>query len=319
VSDDDRRGAPWKGGLHKVHGCALQPSSLVVSSSDLANLSNWVSCAVGTEIGYQVVAFVGIATVADYVGDRVEAVLKEMDDDKEHAFVVEPNGVLGDSWSEILRPVEKDRHIPCTAEEFFERLLRGLLVLVLSKASLEANNLNPPVASVQNALSIFCADLQEQESSSVIRWWTDGTDSPLRRNGALKTARAHQQVLAVAALLGDDSPGLKAVDEVLTVELPDCYVELASVDGGKGKDLKRRQIARLRDREKRGAFPKLVKPVLVLHDGSTSPVEPGRPRDVLAEGHTDDLVEGADQNRFCFRPVQTVLDRRPDRTELLAA
>lgn len=319
VSDKDRRRNPWKGGLHKVHGCALEPSSLVVSSSNLARPSDWVSDAVGAEIGYQVLAFVGIGTVADYVGNRVSAVLDEMGDDHEQAFVVEPEDALGESWTEILGTAAEDRHIPCDAAEFFERLLSGLLVLILSKVSLEANNLEPPATSVQEALATFCANLREQESDAVIRWWTDGTDSALRLNGALKTARAHQQVLAVATLLRDDSPELKAVDEALTVELPDCYVELASVDGGKGETLKRRQTARLQVRERRGAFPKLGKPVLVLHEGSTSPVEPDRPRDVLAEGQTEDLVEGADQDRFRFLPVQTVLESRPNRTELLAS
>jgi len=72
VTDHDRLHRLGAHSFHKVHGCVSQPGSLLVGTQELRDPPPWAIAEVSSALGGGVVVFLGIGTVADYVGTRVK-------------------------------------------------------------------------------------------------------------------------------------------------------------------------------------------------------------------------------------------------------
>ena len=111
---------PW---VLKLHGCASQPDSLLVTSGHLANPPTWVREQTHARLGSAVVVFVGIGDVAGYVKNRIEEAVREVG--VENIRVVAPDIVTRweeSQWKSVAPTLQDDHRIPATADLFMEHL-----------------------------------------------------------------------------------------------------------------------------------------------------------------------------------------------------
>lgn len=323
VTDEDRRKGNWHLQFHKVHGCANDGDSLLVSAEDLSDPPDWVRQSVGADIGPETLVFLGLGTVSDYVGTRIKQLFKEPTKADLDIHVVIPDEELPDSWKDTLGVNAETRHIRATAAEFLDEFLRAVWHHAITSVHIErgkvAEDMKPDDAmNLKLQLDRLIDELQRVDAMCLLQWWTNGVDLK-RKPGMLQSSEARIQLLAVASL-AQATVEVRQHEEGAAVCLEHCYMELALADGGRGTDLERRQRSRITRRAARGAYAKRDRPILVLHDGTGTPV-PSHTRDMIAGQHIDpqDLVEGAEGPTVIYRRTSDILHRQLLLKELLAA
>jgi hypothetical protein len=125
VTEDDRRREQWIQRLHKIHGCAELPSSLLVSVEELAQPPDWVESAVNADLGSETIVFLGLGTVGDYVSTRIEQLLTLNGEILDDVTVVSLSGNLSADWDRLL-PEEKRNVLQASADRFLDDLLRAI-------------------------------------------------------------------------------------------------------------------------------------------------------------------------------------------------
>lgn len=119
--------------LLKAHGCVTLPSTMLITTADLAAVQFWANASVKTHLSQDLCAFIGIGSVADYVRDSLGAVMGAVGDD--HVILVGPGLEAWETdpdldWRSILPDLPSDQRDTRGASEFCDALLRAYLLNV---------------------------------------------------------------------------------------------------------------------------------------------------------------------------------------------
>ena len=117
----------------KVHGCATRPTTLLITSEDLATPAQWARDEVNSRLSDSYIVFLGIGSIADYVRARVKEAAGAVGTPSA-TFVVAPD--LGHNWSssewaELLPSLPEDHRIATSSDEFLDNLAAAYLRRVM--------------------------------------------------------------------------------------------------------------------------------------------------------------------------------------------
>ena len=190
---------PW---VLKLHGCASQPDSLLVTSGHLANPPTWVREQTHARLGSAVVVFVGIGDVAGYVKNRIEEAVREVG--VENIRVVAPDIVTRweeSQWKSVAPTLQDDHRIPATADLFMEHLAAAYINGRLGEHSV---TLSPDKALTAD-LEAAKTGLLESDSLTVLEWARAVDINPRAGEPVLKSPELGKVMIALGHIAGDSA------------------------------------------------------------------------------------------------------------------
>lgn len=200
VTEMDLLRIPSKSVL-KIHGCARQPDSLLITSSDLDTPPDWVRDQTRARLGTSVVAFVGIGDVAGYVRRRVEEAIAGVGS-IENIRVVGP-GIVEDwnssPWSGLAPGLEGQYRIPETADGFLEHVGSAYVHITLADIAGAVTD-NPRLAA---ALSVADDSIRRHDALRILMWARAGAVNAEPGVATLKAPNLAAAILALGLLLTD--------------------------------------------------------------------------------------------------------------------
>ena len=167
ISDQDRRQIQMVA-LLKVHGCATRPTTVLVTTTDLAKPASWARDEVNVRLSDSQTVFVGISDVAGYVRTRIQEA-KEAIGTGGAIFVVSPSIQTEwnrSHWAEILPDLKAARRIAVTSDEFLDHLAAACVRRML-RETFEALSDEPVAAAVFDKTR---RAFDERTSVEALRW-----------------------------------------------------------------------------------------------------------------------------------------------------
>lgn len=188
----------------KVHGCATRRSSLLITSSQLADLAPlWSDRALARALSHDVVVFVGIGDVADYARHRISQLLNDFE--SLDMIVVGPSVVSKWSetvWAEVAAVLADDaeRRVESTADTFFDDLLRAWashLLMTLERLGREE--------AMSNVVDLVIDALGRASSLGVVSWCRSSLMFPVAGRSAVRSPQVLTVLLAAGVLASHGS------------------------------------------------------------------------------------------------------------------
>jgi hypothetical protein len=184
----------------KIHGCASQPSSLLVTSEDLNNPPTWVREQTHARLGSAVVVFIGIGDVAGYVKKRIEEAIDEVGS-VENIRVVSPDiesNWEGSQWKNVAPDLSGDHKIPASADMFMEQLASAYVMGRLNEHS--AGLVQDDVLTAD--LDAAKRGLFESDSLTVLQWARGADINPRAGEAVLGSPEVGKVLIALGRLAG---------------------------------------------------------------------------------------------------------------------
>lgn len=197
VTDTDRREIRPHS-LLKVHGCAEQAHSLLITSAQLSAPPVWSDTSIAAGLSRATVIFVGIGDVADYVKARLAEIIHQVGAD-EHLAVVSPGVVdkwSSSDWATLLPDLPDARKWPYTADEFAERLLSAWVNDGLAACMTAASQAG--VGRLPDAFAELLQALGHQSSAALLSWMRRSVVSPAAGKSVASSANLCRALLALA-------------------------------------------------------------------------------------------------------------------------
>lgn len=185
----------------KIHGCASQPSSLLVTSSHLREPPHWVREQTHARLGSAIVVFVGIGDVAGYVKQRIEEAINEIGA-VENIRVVTPDIVSdweNSQWKTVAPQLRDDHKIPVTADVFMEQVASAYIIGRLSEHSAGLSSDQELTTDLDNAKR----GLLESDALAVLEWARDVDINPRAGETVLKSPELGKVLVALGRLAGN--------------------------------------------------------------------------------------------------------------------
>jgi hypothetical protein len=197
-----------KGALLKVHGCITRPSTMLVTTAELAGAPFFARAELTARLSVDEVAFIGLGSPADYVR-------KSVTDFVDHVptgalTVVDPK--IGDweasDWNEIVPGLAPEQRVAVGAEHFCDEILRFYVSeiwrLLRQKVS-ELDADHPQRAGAEAIASL----METRNAVWVMRWlrsvaWKFGVGKSV-----VNSSRVLQGTLALAMLTSGQSLELR--------------------------------------------------------------------------------------------------------------
>lgn len=227
--------------LLKVHGCATQPRTMLVTEADLDNAPRWAQTRVAAQLGTDRVAFIGIGSPADYVRQSITAVLEDVG--VGHLLLVDPllaawNDDPPSEWRELLPDLGAEQRDTRTAEEFCDALLRAYLHHPRREARQGVEGMvagHPQRSGVES----FLQAIEKRDAVWVLRWLRGASFRLVTGEPVALSVQAVTGLLSVGALVGNGMPQRLAPDgwlfvSVTSTELGDsslANIETEPADG----------------------------------------------------------------------------------------
>ena len=167
ISDQDQQQIEMPA-LLKVHGCATRPTTVLITTKDLAAPPVWVRDKVNVHLSNSHTVFVGIGDVADYVRRRIQEA-KDAIGTGGAIFVVSPNIQIewnGSHWADILPDLPPNRRVSATSDEFLDHLAAACVRRMLREI-FEALSDEPDAA---DAFDRTRKAFDERTSVEALRW-----------------------------------------------------------------------------------------------------------------------------------------------------
>ena len=167
ISDQDQQQIKMAA-LLKVHGCATRPTTVLITTEDLAAPPVWARDEVNVHLSNSHTVFVGIGDVAGYARKRIQEA-KEAIGTGGTIFVVSPRIQAewdGSHWAEILPDLPNDRRVSATSDEFLDHLAAASVRRIL-REMFEALSDEPDSA---DAFDRTRTAFDEQTSVEALRW-----------------------------------------------------------------------------------------------------------------------------------------------------
>lgn len=277
--------------FHKIHGCATQPPSLLITSSDLEDPPEWVEHMVGAELGANTIVFVGLGTVGGYVRARVAQVLEAIGDD---AAVWLADPYPSRAWEQLLARAS-ERILEVDANSFFDDLLRACIrhafvQLIAAARAMDAGGWDPPVTPSAEGL---VDALSARRAFEVMGWMRGGAGGVADGSPLLHSPYCRTALLALASVTARASLQTRGEYEQLVVQAGAAMIELAIWPETRADVMVARETARVTERHNRGCYGVLAPVVFhicVGHRGVLA--RPDVPTDITGgEVPEGDLVE----------------------------
>jgi len=271
----------------KVHGCATQPSTVLVTTDDLTHPPIWVVDEVRARLGNSVVVFVGIGDVAGYVETRLKEALNAVAD-VDNVRVVSPSiqaKWATSQWATNIPQLAEQHRIPQSADEFLDDLASGhvrdaLQHIVAAFAS---------DAAMLHRLESAVVAIEAHDVETVLRWLRRCAVVPRKGESVLRAHPLPDLLAALGVLAGDSfkigSDGLIRTGtetfQVLTATAPVPWTRV-------WREASNRLEAMLSSGWDPGSAPWF----LVAGGLGTRPASSSLPDDVLSTGDQYDIVAG---------------------------
>lgn len=273
---------PW---VLKVHGCASEPDSLLVTSGHLNNPPMWVKEQTHARLGSAVVVFIGIRDIAGYVKQRIEEAIHEVGS-VENIRVVSPDIETNwdnSQWKAVAPSLRDDHKIPATADLFMEQLAAAYIIDRLGEHSVNLSSDAGLVADLEAAK----AGLFESDSLTVLQWARSVDINPRVGEPVLKTPELGKVLVALGHLAG----GSARLNHNHIFDTDQGPVEiLIATQAVPPRRLFETAENRLQDHANRGE----PHPLFVVAGGTGPMPRPeSLPRDILAEADEADMIDGA--------------------------
>ncbi|MDQ0822356.1 hypothetical protein QFZ79_000092 [Arthrobacter sp. V4I6] len=187
----------------KIHGCASQPNSLLVTSDHLKNPPPWVREQTHARLGSAVVVFVGIGDVAGYVKQRIEEAVYEVGT-VENIRVVTPDiesGWENSQWKSVAPNLLDDHKIPVTADVFMEQVASAYITGRLSEHIAALSSDEGLTADLDKATE----GLYMSDSLTVLKWAREVDINPRAGEAVLKSPELAKVLIALGRLAGNSA------------------------------------------------------------------------------------------------------------------
>jgi len=187
----------------KIHGCATRVETLLITSEQLESPPLWAEDAFLAKLRGATAAFVGIGDVADYAKRRITQLTAELSGLDVDIFVVSPHIVSEwqvSVWAELLPELAHERRVERSADELLDELARvwaADLVETLEELGGEFTGAHATgMRHLAESLRALCGpDVISSIRAAAFRQRFG--------NSVLRSAEAHQALLAVGILSGE--------------------------------------------------------------------------------------------------------------------
>lgn len=268
----------------KVHGCATQPASLLITTNDLQNPPTWAREQTHARLGSAVVIFVGIGDVAGYVRQRIEEAIADVGD-VSNIRVVSPGIVdrwTDSQWASVAPGLATDHRIPETSDRFLE-LFGAAYVHVALNSHVAALADDPQIAGdIRAAISA----LLSTDPLSLLRWARRSAVLTSPGESVLQTSEAARALAALGRLAG----ATISFDQHQALNTGDGPVEVLVATGTvTSRRLELEASNRLQEYAAKG----LQHPRFLVAGGiGWAARNAGLPRDVISELDPGDIIDG---------------------------
>ena len=240
ISDQDRQQIQSVA-LLKVHGCATRPTTVLITTEDLAGPPVWARDEVSARLSDSHTVFVGIGKVAGYVRTRIEEA-KEAVGTGGAIFVVSPSIQTewnGSHWAEILPDLPNDRRIAVTSDEFLDHLAAACVRRMLREI-FEALS-DEPIAA--EAFDKSRRAFNERTSVEALRWLRCCSVPPLPGVSVTQHQAFSRALIALGVLGREDGVVLLSSGRARAANVE--YEVLAAVGTVTASKFRRQAEARL--------------------------------------------------------------------------
>ncbi len=277
--------------FHKIHGCATQPSTLLVTTSDLDAPPDWVNHVVGGALGAITLVFVGLGTVGGYVRRRVSHLLDALGDE---AAVWLADPYPSETWNQLLERA-RGHILEVDAKSFFDDLLRACVRHSLAQLSDAAREMDAQGAAVPVAATIerLVVALDDRHALELINWLRAGAGGVPEGSRFLQGRDCRNALLAVAMIASRVDFRTRGEQERLVLMAGVAVIELAAWPETPAEIVIERETARTAERQARNCYEGLAPTIVHICVGHRGPLpRPGAVPDIGAgEGREGDLVE----------------------------
>lgn len=267
----------------KIHGCATQPSSLLITSSHLASPPVWVVDQTRARLGSSTVVFVGIGDVAGYVKLRIQEAIDDIDN-VANIRVVSPGIVdnwLETQWAALAPDLLNEHRVAATSDEFLEQLARAYILAVVAdmQVSLEDD------VTLATLLRTASTALFEHDALTVLNWARQAAVVPTQGTSVLG---ASSMALALCAM-GQLAPDGFSIGSSALMITGRARLEVLVATGYQPAARLERE-ARNRRSSYAGSGQEI--PQFLVAGGIGWPRYGELPRDILSVGVSDDILDG---------------------------
>ncbi|MFE4541580.1 SIR2 family protein [Arthrobacter sp. NPDC056727] len=185
----------------KIHGCASQPNSLLVTSGHLQDPPPWVREQTHARLGSAVVVFIGIGDVAGYVKQRIQEAINEVGS-VENIRVVTPDiesGWESSQWRTVAPNLRNDHKIPATADQFMDQIASAYIIGRFGEHSAGIASDAELTANLEKATE----GLFKSDSLTVLQWAREVDINPRAGEAVLKSPELGKVLIALGRLGGD--------------------------------------------------------------------------------------------------------------------
>lgn len=290
--------------LHKVHGCATQPSSLLISTKQLHTPPAWVQHEVGAALGSSTVVFVGLGTVGGYVQTRVAQVMEVVGRDASLWLAdLHPSR----TWQKLFERAGPDHIIETDSNSFFDDLLRACVCHGFTQLLAEAAACQSWNPSLTSSVEQLRQALLEHDALEFICWLRTGARGISDGSPFLHSKECRQALLALAAVSSSAVIRTRGVRERFVIEAGKVVVELAVWPEEQADRVILRETARTRERHDRNCYDGIAPTVFHICVGHRGPLPRfDLPSDIGGgDVAQKDLVEAELQHRWI--PADAVL------------
>jgi hypothetical protein len=291
--------------FHKIHGCATQPATLLLTSSDLNAPPDWVNHVVGGALGATTLVFVGLGTVGGYVRRRVAQVLDALGDE---AAVWLADPYPSKTWNQLLERAQ-GHILEVDAGAFFDDLLRACARHSLAQLSDAAREMDTQDATVPIAPTIerLVEALDDRRALELINWLRAGARGVAEGSPFLQGRDCRNALLAVAMIANRVDFRTRGEEERLVLMAGVAVIELAAWPETPANIVIERETARTAERQARHCYEGFAPTIAHICVGHRGPLpRPGAVADISASDPRDgDLVES--EPTHLWVPAEAVL------------
>jgi len=195
--------------LLKVHGCITRPSSMRLTSEELATAPLYAKTELAARLSVDSVAFIGLGSPADYVRTAVDEFIARVPDGS--LTLVDPGITDWDKsdWSTVFPQLPPSSRVAADAESFCDELLRFYARELWRRLRETVSSLDPAHGQ-RIGLEAVAAAAEARNAVWVMRWlrfaaWKYSVGKPV-----LDSSRLFQGLLAVSMLMSGSSLRLAA-------------------------------------------------------------------------------------------------------------
>lgn len=266
--------------FHKVHGCATQPASLLISTDQLDAPPHWVEHEVGAAVGAGTVVFVGLGTVGGYVRRRVKQLVAAIDAPVP-IWVADP--FPANTWADLLARAGDTHVLTVDSNTFFDDLLRAYVRHAIGRLIVAAVELDAVggAALARPAAERLETALADRSALDVVTWLRAGAGGVRDGTPFALSREARDALLALARIAGEATIGCAGSRDRLVVTAGAAFIELAVWPEERSDYVVARETHRTIERQDLGCYEKPDWPIYHICVGQRGALpNPGLPIDI---------------------------------------